>query len=326
MLFLLFIAVNSTPAQEKRLRIAFYNVENLFDCSKESGKEDDEFLPTSLRRWTIRRWNYKNEQLARSIASLGEWETPAVIGLCEVENATVLRQLTRYSSLKSHNYRYIITESPDIRGINVAILYNPRLFSVIGQQCFRIELPPQERPTRDILHVTGITSVCDTVDLFVCHLPSKLRHTAGENRRLVLQTLRRKADSTALIRTNPHIVIMGDFNTHYTDRALKKELTDSGKYIFPFNQISRNEGSYKFNGKWELIDHFYLNAQWYNAYSTNPPCAVIHSPRFLLEKDRKYGGLKPFRTWNGKRYQGGFSDHLPIYLDIRPIASPQQAD
>ncbi len=317
-LCLLFISFSSS-AQEKEnvLRIAFYNVENLFDYQNNPDKEDDEFLPSSIRRWTPKRFRHKQEQIARSIASIGEWNIPDLIGLCEIENKNVISFLTNISSLRSYGYRYLITESKDVRGINVALLYQPERFQVINHNCYSPILPPGERPTRDILHVTGLTTTFDTIDVFVCHLPSRLNSTASVNREITLTLLRNKCDSLISRRVNPHIFIMGDFNTSPKDPMISKEFTQQEEIVkFLFSSLTTKEGSYKYNGNWELIDHFYINQGWSNSGELLPPKARIHQTDFLLEKDKKYGGKKPFRTWNGKRYQGGFSDHLPIYVEL----------
>lgn len=304
------------PAREK-IRIVFYNTENLFDCYDNEEKEDEEFLPSSLRRWSASRWRQKTEQIARCIASLGEWEAPALVGLCEVENKNTLDQLVYRSSLRSQNYRYVLTDGPDVRGINVALLYQPDLFQLIGWTTYPISLPPSERPTRDILHATGTTAPTDTLDLLICHLPSKRSTASSENRCIALRTLQQKADSILSHRLEPHLLIMGDFNTHCTDPMLSTDFTDQEKrYKSLLSPNSKSIGSYKFNGMWEVIDHFYLNRDWYDRQSPAPPEGKIYQPDFLLEKDKKYGGVKPFRSWNGKRFQKGFSDHLPIYVDL----------
>ena len=160
-------------AQQIRFRVVSWNVENLFDIHHDSLKNDREFLPDALRHWNYTRYKKKLTDMARVITAVGEWEPPALVGLCEVENDTVLRDLTRRSPLKELNYRYVMTDSPDLRGIDVALLYQRDLFKLLS---FRsVSIPPlkQFRPTRDLLHVSGLLLTGDTLDVFVCHLPSR---------------------------------------------------------------------------------------------------------------------------------------------------------
>ena len=156
-------------AQQIRFRVVSWNVENLFDIHHDSLKNDREFLPDALRHWNYTRYKKKLTDMARVITAVGEWEPPALVGLCEVENDTVLRDLTRRSPLKELNYRYVMTDSPDLRGIDVALLYQRDLFKLLS---FRsVSIPPlkQFRPTRDLLHVSGLLLTGDTLDVFVCH-------------------------------------------------------------------------------------------------------------------------------------------------------------
>ena len=127
-------------AQQIRFRVVSWNVENLFDIHHDSLKNDREFLPDALRHWNYTRYKKKLTDMARVITAVGEWEPPALVGLCEVENDTVLRDLTRRSPLKELNYRYVMTDSPDLRGIDVALLYQRDLFKLLS---FRsVSIPP----------------------------------------------------------------------------------------------------------------------------------------------------------------------------------------
>ncbi len=164
--------------------------------------------------------------MARVITAVGEWEPPALVGLCEVENDTVLRDLTRRSPLKELNYRYVMTDSPDLRGIDVALLYQRDLFKLLS---FRsVSIPPlkQFRPTRDLLHVSGLLLTGDTLDVFVCHLPSRSGGAKeSEPYRLhAARILYTEADSILNIRLHPQIIIMGDFNDYPTNKSIQKIL------------------------------------------------------------------------------------------------------
>ena len=163
------------PSQQERIpfRVVSWNIENQFDTHHDSLKNDHEFLPDAMRHWNYSRYKKKLVDVARVITAIGEWSPPALVGLCEVENDTVLRDLTRRSPLKELSYRYVMTNSPDLRGIDVALLYQRDLFKLLSSRSISIPPLKQYRPTRDLLHVSGLLLTGDTLDVFVCHLPSR---------------------------------------------------------------------------------------------------------------------------------------------------------
>lgn len=168
----------NAPAQENiRFRVACWNTENLFDTHHDSLKNDYEFFPNAMRHWNYNRYKKKLSDIARVITAIGEWNAPALIGLCEVENDTVLRDLTHRSPLQELDYRYVMTDSPDLRGIDVALLYQRDLFKLLSSRSISIPVFRQHRPTRDLLHVNGLLLTGDTLDVFVCHLPSRSNFT-----------------------------------------------------------------------------------------------------------------------------------------------------
>lgn len=179
---LLFVICSwSVPAQENiQFRVACWNTENLFDTRHDSLKNDYEFLPNAMRHWNYNKYKKKLSDIARVITAIGEWNPPALIGLCEVENDTVLRDLTRRSPLQELDYRYVMTDSPDLRGIDVALIYQRDLFKLLSSRSISIPVFRQHRPTRDLLHVNGLLLTGDTLDVFVCHLPSR----SGRSKRI----------------------------------------------------------------------------------------------------------------------------------------------
>jgi len=208
---------------QTNFRVMFYNVENLFDTFDNPEKDDNDFLPEGAMRWTAGRYYNKLNNIAKVITSAGEWDTPALVGLCEVENEKVMKDLTQYSPLRKMNYRSIITNSPDTRGINVALLYQRDKFKYLEHNTYTIRFSYNARKrTRDILHVTGQVSMQDTLDVFVCHFPSRRGgETESEQDRLfVASVLKAKSDSLMQIRKNACIVIMGDFNDEPSNRSL----------------------------------------------------------------------------------------------------------
>lgn len=313
------------------IRVAFYNVENLFDTEKDSCKQDDEFLPNSIRAWHYGRYKKKLDDISKVITAIGEWSPPVLIGLCEVENNRVLRDLTRYSALKEHGYRYVMTNSPDERGIDVALLYQRDQFKLLSSQSIPVTLSNDKRPTRDILHVTGLIITTDTLDVFVVHFPSR---SGGEkatepNRLQAAKTLHSAVDSLFALRVEPHIIIMGDFNDYPANKSIsqilnakspeKPILQDRLYHLLARKAKNRNYGSYKYQGEWDLLDHLIVSGELLNEASrvyTNEEKACVLQLPFLLIPDEKYGGKRPFRTYYGMKYEGGFSDHLPVYFDL----------
>nr|WP_321335169.1 endonuclease [uncultured Bacteroides sp.] len=310
----------------------FWNVENLFDCKHDTLKHDEEFLPTSMRAWHYGRYKKKLANIARTITAIGQWTPPALVGLCEVENDSVLRDLTRYSPLKKYNYRYVMTNSPDMRGIDVALLYQRGHFKLLSYHSIRIPFSGKhQHPTRDILHVIGLNINNDSLDVFVVHLPSRSggQKASEPNRIRVAETLKAAVDSLFLIRAYPKIIIMGDFNDYPYNKSISKilEAVAPPKHPEPqhlYNLLAdkaktRNFGSYKYQGEWGLLDQLIVSGTLLTPtgnFTTSEAKANVARLPFLLTKDEKYGGEQPFRTYNGIRYQGGFSDHLPVYLDF----------
>lgn len=318
-------------------RIMSYNVENLFDCRHDSLKNDYEFLPDAVRHWNYSKYKRKLDAIARVIIATGEWTPPALVALCEVENDSVLRDLTRYSALREAGYRYVITHSPDERGINVALLYQRGTFKLLSSHSYPVPKPRKgDRPTRDILHVSGLLLNKDTLDVFVAHFPSRSGGAkASEPYRLAAaQRLKDATDSLFRVRTHPQIILMGDFNDYPHDKSIRQvlkagapptetTLIDSKAlyHLLARKSATRKHfGSYKYQGEWGLLDHIILSG---NLLMPNAPlhtaeerADVLRIP-FLLADDKKYGGKQPFRTYYGMKYQGGYSDHLPVWAEFR---------
>lgn len=319
-------------AQEK-LRVVSYNVENLFDTMDNPDKDDDEFLPKGLMRWNDYKYWTKLRNITRVITAIGEMESPAIIGLVEIENDSVLFDLCRRSSLRAQKYEYLCTNSPDVRGVNVGFLYQRDKFKLLSKNEYVVTpLEKDGRPTRNILHVVGRVISGDTLDVFVCHFPSRRDgQMASEPYRMkAAKTLKTKTDSLFAIRSSANILIMGDFNDQPNDKSLAAVLnavslksdTISSKQlvnIFRHRFGETDFGTYKYQGEWDLIDQFIVSG---NLLSGSASISIvkdsprIFQPDFLREKDVTYGGFKPFRTNLGPNYLGGFSDHFPIVLDL----------
>lgn len=334
LLLFFFIWTNSCQAQALGLKkdtiqfcVMSYNVENLFDCRHDTLKSDYEFLPQATRHWTFSKYRKKLDNIARVILSLGGWNPPALVGLCEVENDSVLHALTHYSLLRNTGYRYIITHSNDQRGIDVGLLYQRKWFKPIHIEALSVKKPAGvHRDTRDVLHVSGCLVNLDTLDVIICHFPSRrggARHS--EPYRLsAAQTVRRCVDSLYSVRQKPQVIIMGDFNDYPENLSIQNILGNNPTlhHLLAKKTSQKHNGTYKFKGEWGLLDHLIVSpslTQPHATFFTPPDSGHIFNPPFLLTTDKTYGGEQPFRTYWGMRYLGGFSDHLPIYASFRLI-------
>lgn len=324
-----------TPAgifPQEQLRVMFYNVENLFDTKDDSLKNDNEFLPDGFMRWTPWKYWEKLRDITRVITAVGGMQSPALVGLCEVENDSVIFDLTHRSPLRMQEYAYLVSDSPDERGIDVALLYQRHQFKLLEHREYEVTFDKQDlRRTRNILHAVGNLVNGDTLDLFVCHFPSRSegQRETEPQRVAAAVLLREKADSLLLLREDAHILIMGDFNDHPDNKSLSFTLqakameiqTDkSDLYNLFYNRMKEDDfGSYKYQGRWEVLDQFIVSGNMLmqsNRTAIVDRKAHVFKAKFLLEEDNRYYGKKPFRTNLGPRYLGGFSDHLPIYMDL----------
>lgn len=291
------------------------NCENLFDYRHDEGKEDFEYLPESGRHWTKNRYWRKQNHIGQEILSCSE-QIPDMIALCEVENDSVLNDLTKRSLLRNAGYEYIMTSSPDTRGIDVALLYSPFSFRPFRHYSLRVDPVKSMRPTRDILYVCGEIISGDTLHVFVMHAPSRYGGKRPTRKFRWQTAYRLNASVDSILSTNPraHIIVAGDFNDE-PDDEIPLHLESIGLHNITRNATGSNgaKGTYKYDGCWSRIDHVFVS----NGLSSTVEKAYINDLPFLLEEDTKYGGLKPFRTYNGYRYQQGFSDHLPVVVRFK---------
>lgn len=317
---------------QQLFRAMFYNVENLFDTVDNPEKRDEDFLPDGRMRWTPYRYWEKQKNITRVITAVGEMQSPALVGLCEVENDSCLFDLTKRSPLRNQGYEYVITDSPDERGINVALLYQEHQFSLAMWHEYEVEFSKQgSRPTRNILHAVGQLINGDTLDVFVCHAPSRFggQLETLRMREDAMRTVRKKVDSVMVERSMANVLIMGDFNDYPDNKSLyealgakgvKQAWSDTRLYNLFYDRMNeRDFGTYYFQGKWGVLDQMIVSG---NLLRNNHSVRVfgngaqVFKADFLLKKNRKTGEESPHRTYAGESYQGGFSDHLPIYLDL----------
>lgn len=335
--FLLLLLGMLVPSQaQRRLRVMTYNVENLFDTLHDAGYDDYEFLPSAKRQWDSRRYWKKQGMLCRTIAACGGARPVDLIALCEVENDSVVFHLTQRTLLRRLGYEYLISNSRDPRGIDVALLYQPLSFRPFFTQSLTIPFNTlQERPTRDILHIAGLLPTLDTLDIFLCHFPSRSggqQATEGYRSRAA-HTLRTAFDSLKNHRQHLHTLLLGDFNDEYHNKSLKEVLgaqvpranvpafDEQALYILSAHRKASNDitGTYKFRGEWSQLDQIIVNGRLLNSnnrlFTSPAQCRIADFP-FLLEKDKKDKTVKTYRTYLGTHYHGGYSDHLPMLLDL----------
>ena len=310
------------------LRVMFYNVENLFDPREDSITSDEEYQPTGMRGWTNSRLKQKQINISKVVLAVGGWEPPDLIGFCEVENFSVLYGLTNYTVLKNFGYKIIHFDSPDPRGIDVALLYRPEKFRVLKSIPIQIRFPFDiSSRTRDILFIKGIACKRDTVNIFVNHWPSKFggAMTTIPKRNYVASVMRKYADSLLSVNPKSNILIMGDLNESPYEEGVSKVLKakmDSVNLetydlydLLAGAGLSWNKGTIKFHETWDAIDHMIVSRPLLS--HTTPHGLHIFDAPFLLQDDEAWFGKKPFRTYYGAKYIGGFSDHLPVYVDFK---------
>ena len=292
------------------------NCENLFDCRHDSLKNDTEFLPDGAYHWTRTLYWQKLDRIGQTILSCGvkeqTWQLPDMVALCEVENDSVLHDLTRRSLLRNARYDYVMTNSPDERGIDVALMYSPYSFRLIGSHSVRVKPIKGMRPTRDILYASGVTASGDTLHVIVAHLPSRrggekysrpFRMMAARQVAAVIDSIYNKVSAEA------KIIVAGDFNDYSNSESMQllcsKRMIGVSKGAKGHNGA---KGTYRYQGLWGSLDHILVSIPLADIATE----CYVNDAEFLIERDEKYGGVKPRRNYLGPRYLNGFSDHLPL--------------
>ncbi|TYA70153.1 endonuclease/exonuclease/phosphatase family protein [Seonamhaeicola marinus] len=309
------------PIQENMQTIAFYNVENLFDLEEDQHTNDNDFLPTSAKKWTPKRYKNKLRKLGFAISNIGKKETgkhPAIVGLAEVENAKVLEDLLNSKHLEDLSYNYVHYESPDERGIDVALIYDENAFEVTNSEAFSVPLTDEDGTpdyTRDILLVSGNLDN-QPIHVIVNHWSSRREGTREtEHKRLasseqvanILRTLHHENEAAK-------IVVIGDFNDEPHNNSIVR-LVEGFNLYNPFETLrSYNRGTVSRFKQWSLFDQVFFTSNFFKSsneefeyYNAN-----IFDEDFLKQFRGRFKG-SPFRTYVGKKYKGGYSDHFPVY-------------
>jgi len=306
------------PAPDRQI-VAFYNLENFFDTLDDPAKDDNDFLPGSFKDWSEQRYLEKLENITRSISSIEQGRVPAILGVAEIENKTVLTDLI-YQPVFKRAYDFIHYDSPDRRGIDVALLYDRNIFTVLSHEKIKVVLDSDENfNTRDILYVKGALEEDDIVHFFVNHWPSRREGTRKTMPRRIAaaRCLSHKALNILLSDPMAKIVIMGDFNDLPVSKSISSYLKEKF-YNLADIPYSKKLGTTFAKGRWLMFDQILISKGMMKArgYQIRSPRLTIHFDKKLLFYDNKRAIYRPNRSYSGKKYHGGFSDHLPVYVSM----------
>lgn len=326
-LLLIFIAsLGACKQSEKALTVAFYNTENLFDIEDDPHINDNEFLPNSEKKWDMQRYQKKLNDLARVLSEIDTVSLPVFIGLCEVENRRVLDDLIATTPLLGGNYAVAHFDSPDMRGIDVALLYRPEIFKLNHSEAIKIVFEDEPKwKTRDILHVTGKIK-SETFHLFVNHWPSRIggEEETEAKRMQVASILKKKVDEIQDGAPKANIIIMGDMNDEPVNKSLFETLgakapgTNSKLINLMIPLDEQNQGSYFYRGSWTMLDNLVVSSTLTNGKGFEAAGGEGHVFRNKwMEFTNKKGESSPNRTFGGSNYYGGVSDHFPVYFILK---------
>ena len=301
--------------------IAFYNVENLFDTENDPNSDDDEFTPSGKLNWNTERFQKKLKNISKVISSINN--SPDIIGMAEIENTYVLEQLVKQEKIKGDKYKIVHYDGNDKRGIDVALLYKEKSFTLVDSKSINVE---GMNNTRDILYVKGKTNNSETINIIVVHAPSRREGTdESENKRIkVSNTVKNIINDIVKEDKDAKIIVMGDFNDEPNNKSVKiidniKNNTFEMVNLMEnkFNKISI--GTAKHKDDWLIFDQIIVsnnlidnNTNVLNAASVN-----IFNPQWIMFTNKKTREESPNRTYVGKKFVGGYSDHLPVYVSFQ---------
>lgn len=305
--------------------IAFYNTENLFDYINDPLVNDVGFLETSNKRWNKERYEnkiYKTGQVISKIGFDDFQKPPTLIGLAEVENDRVLTDLVQSRYLEDYNYGFVHYDSPDERGIDVALLYDKNSFSVGNSEAITLDVESElgvKDYTRDILKITGFLHD-EKIHILVNHWPSRHEESdkTGHKRMIAAKRILQLIDEIQVADKDAKVIIMGDFNDNPKNNSMQY-LKNEGSLYNPMEKLmSYKRGSVNHNSKWMLFDQILMTANFLEPDQNGLKFlkADIFDEKFLTQNYGKFKG-QPYRTYAGKRYLGGFSDHFPVYIQLK---------
>lgn len=307
--------------------VGFYNLENLFDTINDPKINDEEFLPASANLWGTERYVTKLNHMAEVISAMNTPQGIDILGVCEIENVQVLTDLVNHKKLKDYHYRIVHFDSPDARGIDVALFYNKTKFTFLKASPVKVNYDEKDFATRDILWTTLLMGT-DTLHVFVNHWPSRRGGTEqSEPKRIAAATALNNELQRIGSNPNSRVVIMGDFNDEPTDKSLTTifktydvpQPNCNTCLINPMIALKEQKlGSHFYRGHYSMLDQilFTQNLSRPEFYDRDYRAVRIVKEDFMLKVDSATSVKRPSRTFEGQRYNGGYSDHLPVYTSL----------
>lgn len=322
---------NKESKNNRNFTVAFYNVENLFDTEDDPKKRDEDFLPSSKKKWTIDRYQKKLKDLSKVLSAIDKNDLPEIIGLAEVENKKVVEDLAKEKSLSGGNYKVVHEESPDKRGIDVALMYKDDSFKYLFHKAIPIKFSFDKRTTtRDILYVKGVaTSTNETMHIFVNHWSSRRggQEKSEPKRVQAAKVLRAEVEKIQTKNPNAKIIIVGDMNDEPNNKSIHETLKATGNksatsgelFNLMYEKDKQKLGTHSYKGKWGMLDNIIISRSLLkseNGYHTTFDGGKIFKEDWILYNNTKAGHKTPSRTYGGRNYFGGYSDHLPVYVTL----------
>ncbi len=334
LLSLLLIASQLSAQSKKqvRLTVAFYNLENLFDTI-DGPNNDADFLPDGKNQWTPEKYKQKLHNMAYAISQIGSKRGPDLLGICEIENRGVLEYLLKEPELANSGYQIVHFDSPDKRGIDCAFFYRPSYYEFTGATPHPVRLKGEEYiKTRDVLEVNG-KLLGEPLSVLVAHWPSRVggEQVSLKRRLQAAQVMRSVTDSLLSADPNHKVILMGDFNDDPTSPSVIEGLNSKTKpeNLLPsdlYNPMAAlytsGRGTLAYRDVWNLFDNILVSSNLLTAPSSSLHLMQdkksgfyghIFDADFLIQKTGNYKGY-PFRTFSAGRFQGGYSDHFPVYI------------
>ena len=332
--------INTESDNEKKLEtdiqtydsylISFYNVENLFDTINDPNTYDDEFTPSGFKKWNEKRYEKKLDDLSWVLSNINN-NLPTLIGLCEVENRNVVEDLSRNNLLIKGKYKVIHEESPDTRGIDVALMYRSDLFKYYSHISVPVIVPEApDAKLRNILYVKGAFAKSDTFHIFINHWKSRRggREETEFKRLATAKILKAKIDKIFKADNKANIIIMGDFNDEPQNISLNKILNATDKkedanfdelYNIMYERAVKGEGTNSRDYKWYMLDNLIVSRSLTDEkdFFVEKNTGYVFKPQKILYYNAKANFHVPNKTYGGKNYYSGYSDHLPVYFILR---------
>jgi len=332
-IILFLLLCNNVFSQDKlsKFNVVFYNVENLFDTIDDPRTNDNAFLPTAPKEWNSKKYYEKLNNIAKVLVSIDSTHIPDIIGLCEVENENVLKDLLNTPLLKKYKYRIIHEDCSDPRGIDNALIYNSKTFKYLSHKLITVNYPSSKKNNREIMWVKGVAASKDTLDIFINHWKSRIGNEEATETKRVFYAMALKSVVDSMLLQNPYsnIIIMGDFNDEPTNKSIYDILRANNKRknrdnteLFNLHYDLHNfmsVGTLVYNNSWFLFDQIIVSNNLLinlKGLHTQPEAGSIFGPEWILYNASKKEGLAPKPSYKGNNYIGGYSDHLPVFVSF----------